>query len=144
MPARLSSPAKSSKINVNKILLSPKRKVKKSPLRAKSKKSPVKKSPVKKSPVRSPRRARKNPLRSPKKVRKKLVRPKSPKRAIALPESVRTPTKKNKKKKSTKRGASGWNNAVKQARKDLNLKGFVAIKKGSALYKRAREIYDAN
>lgn len=139
MPARLSSPARSSKINVNKILLSPKRKVKKSPLRAKNKKS----SP-KKSPVRSPRRTRKSPLRSPKKVRKKIVRPKSPKRAIALPESVRTPTKKSKKKKSTKRGASGWNNAIKQARKDLNLKGFVAIKKGGALYKRAREIYDAN
>merc|ERR550514_125149 len=35
----------------------------------------------------------------------------------------------------------GWNVAVQKARKELGLKGFVAIKKGSALYKKAKEFY---
>merc|ERR1712078_250766 len=35
----------------------------------------------------------------------------------------------------------GWTTAVKQARKALGLKGFVAIKKGSTLYKKAKEFY---
>ena len=35
----------------------------------------------------------------------------------------------------------GWTTAVQKARKALGLKGFVAIKKGSALYKKARELY---
>merc|ERR1711879_669194 len=45
---------------------------------------------------------------------------------------------------SKKRYASGvgkWIAAVTKARKDLGLKGFVAIKKGSALYKKAQEFY---
>merc|ERR1712216_497758 len=33
----------------------------------------------------------------------------------------------------------GWTTAVQKARKALGLKGFVAIKKGSALYKKAKE-----
>ena len=33
---------------------------------------------------------------------------------------------------------SAWSNAIKQARKDLNLEGFVPAKKGSPLYKRAK------
>merc|ERR1711904_127383 len=35
----------------------------------------------------------------------------------------------------------GWTTAVKQARKALGIKGFVAIKKGSALYNKAKELY---
>merc|ERR1712182_136201 len=35
----------------------------------------------------------------------------------------------------------GWITAVQKARRALGLKGFVAIKKGSALYKKARELY---
>merc|ERR1712182_25770 len=35
----------------------------------------------------------------------------------------------------------GWTIAVQKARKALGLKGFVAIKKGSALYKKAKEVY---
>ena len=35
----------------------------------------------------------------------------------------------------------GWTTAVQKARKALGLKGFVAIKKGSALYKKAKELY---
>merc|ERR1719410_1590913 len=34
-----------------------------------------------------------------------------------------------------------WTVAVQKARKNLGLKGFVAIKKGSALYKAAKDIY---
>merc|ERR1719267_305903 len=43
-----------------------------------------------------------------------------------------------------KRYASGigkWTAAVVKARKELGVKGFVAIKKGSALYKKAKEFY---
>merc|ERR1712146_85754 len=35
----------------------------------------------------------------------------------------------------------GWTTAVQKARKALGPKGFVAIKKGSALYKKAKEFY---
>merc|ERR1719378_982279 len=35
----------------------------------------------------------------------------------------------------------GWTTAVQKARKALGLKGFVAIRKGSALYKKAKEFY---
>merc|ERR1719230_1948539 len=35
----------------------------------------------------------------------------------------------------------GWIEAVSKARKELGVKGFVAVKKGSALYKKAKEIY---
>merc|ERR1711937_383238 len=35
----------------------------------------------------------------------------------------------------------GWTVACQKARKALGIKGFVAIKKGSALYKKAKELY---
>merc|ERR1719335_1722489 len=35
----------------------------------------------------------------------------------------------------------GWTAAVQKARKELGVKGFVAIKKGSAIYKKAKEFY---
>merc|ERR1712224_1100004 len=36
----------------------------------------------------------------------------------------------------------GWTVAVQKARKALNVKGFVAVKKGSALYKKAKEFFN--
>merc|ERR1711862_15944 len=36
----------------------------------------------------------------------------------------------------------GWTTAVQKARKALGVKGFVAIKKGSPLYKKAKEFYN--
>merc|ERR1719217_727683 len=36
----------------------------------------------------------------------------------------------------------GWTVAVQKARKALNVKGFVAVKKGSPLYKKAKEFYN--
>merc|ERR1719327_150298 len=36
----------------------------------------------------------------------------------------------------------GWTDAVQKARKELGVKGFVAVKKGSALYKKAKEFYE--
>merc|ERR1711904_444579 len=36
----------------------------------------------------------------------------------------------------------GWTEAVQKARKELGVKGFVAVKKGSALYKKAKEFYN--
>merc|ERR1719252_472649 len=43
-------------------------------------------------------------------------------------------------KKAYKR-ISGWVSAVAKAKKALGLKGFVAPKKGSALYKKAKSFY---
>merc|ERR1719329_449141 len=37
----------------------------------------------------------------------------------------------------------GWADALKKARAELGVKGFVAIKKGSALYKKAKELSTA-
>merc|ERR1711953_1199910 len=34
----------------------------------------------------------------------------------------------------------GWTSAVQKAKKELGAEGFVAIKKGSALYKKAKEL----
>merc|ERR1712146_483016 len=38
-------------------------------------------------------------------------------------------------------GLGLWTAAVSKARKALNVKGFVAIKKGTPLYKKAKEFY---
>merc|ERR1719451_284690 len=35
----------------------------------------------------------------------------------------------------------GWTTAVQKARKALGVKGFQAVKKGTPLYKKAKEIY---
>merc|ERR1711918_338462 len=44
-------------------------------------------------------------------------------------------------KKNYAKGIGKWTAAVSKARKALGVKGFVAIKKGSALYKKAKEFY---
>jgi hypothetical protein len=36
----------------------------------------------------------------------------------------------------------GWTQAVSKARKALGITGFCAVKKGTALYKKAREFYN--
>merc|ERR1719456_933260 len=46
------------------------------------------------------------------------------------------------KKASLRAKKHPWTSAVQKARKALGLKGFVAIKKGSALYKKAKEFYN--
>ena len=46
------------------------------------------------------------------------------------------------KKRSAFSKKSPWIAAVAKARKALGLKGFVAIKKGSPLYKKAKEFYN--
>ena len=45
------------------------------------------------------------------------------------------------KKMSQRMKNSPWLKAVKQARSALKIKGFCAIKKGSELYKKAKELY---
>ena len=47
------------------------------------------------------------------------------------------------KKRAAKSGFSAWTTAVQKARKALGCKGFVAIKKGSALYNKAKGFYGA-
>merc|ERR1719327_1088120 len=37
----------------------------------------------------------------------------------------------------------GWLDACQKAKKELGVKGFVPIKKGSAIYKKAKELYTA-
>merc|ERR1712154_87023 len=46
------------------------------------------------------------------------------------------------KKRYRNSGASKWANAFKQARKNLGIKGFQPLKKGSRLYRETRRIYD--
>ena len=51
----------------------------------------------------------------------------------------------NKKRKISKKlskGKKSWVGCVAKARKELGVKGFVAIKKGTPLYKRAKELYE--
>merc|ERR1711881_738181 len=44
-------------------------------------------------------------------------------------------------KKRYSQGLGKWTKAVEKARKELGVTGFVAIKKGPPLYKKAREFY---
>merc|ERR1719421_1996125 len=44
--------------------------------------------------------------------------------------------------KKAYKNIKGWTAAVQKPRKDLGVKGFVAIKKGSAIYKKAKEFYN--
>merc|ERR1719409_276158 len=44
--------------------------------------------------------------------------------------------------KKAYKNIKGWTEAVQEARKELGVKGFVAVKKGSALYKKAKELYN--
>jgi len=43
--------------------------------------------------------------------------------------------------KKAYKNIQGWTVAVQKAKKELGLKGFVAVKKGSALYKKAKEFH---
>tara|TARA_B110000971_G_scaffold171004_1_gene175750 strand:+ start:881 stop:1156 length:276 start_codon:yes stop_codon:yes gene_type:complete len=69
------------------------------------------------------------------------VRVKKPKSAKkSMKRSSKKSMKRSSKKKSSNKGVS-WFGAVAKARKELGIKGFVAIKKGTPLYNRAKEIY---
>lgn len=67
------------------------------------------------------------------------VRVKKPK-SLSKKLQRKTGKKKSSKKLSSNKGLS-WFGAVAKARKELKITGFVAIKKGTPLYKRAKEIY---
>jgi len=41
------------------------------------------------------------------------------------------------------KGLKKWCSAVEQARKEMGIEGFIAIKKGTPYYKKAKTIYDA-
>merc|ERR1712138_273767 len=43
--------------------------------------------------------------------------------------------------KKAYKNIKGWIVAVQKARKELGVKGFVPVKKGSAIYKKAKEFY---
>merc|ERR1711904_464262 len=45
------------------------------------------------------------------------------------------------KKQSAAGKKNGWMIAVQKARKELKIKGFVAVKKGNELYKKAKEFF---
>ena len=84
-----------------------------------------------------PKRKSKSKSKSSKNYRFSVHVKKSPRKSIKRSnKKVRTTPKKSKSK-----GKVTWFGAVAKARKELNITGFVAIKKGSPLYKRAKEIY---
>jgi len=62
---------------------------------------------------------------------------KSPRKSKSLKKSSKRPSK----SKSVSKGKMTWFQSVAKARKELNITGFVAIKKGTPLYKKAKEIY---
>ena len=69
------------------------------------------------------------------------VRVKKPKSAKkSMKRSSKKSMKRSSKKKSSNKGGA-WFGAVAKARKELGITGFVAIKKGTPLYKRSKEIY---
>ena len=62
---------------------------------------------------------------------------------VKKPRSSKRSLKKSSKKSSKKSMKKmSWVGCVAKARKELGVKGFVAIKKGTPLYKRAKELYD--
>ena len=69
---------------------------------------------------------------------------KASKTASGLSKANLTKSKSGKivsKKRSDRSKKSPWIKAVQAARKALGIKGFCAIKKGSPLYKKAKELY---
>ena len=66
---------------------------------------------------------------------------------LKKPDLMKTKTGRVVSKKSHANGKKnyanikGWTTAVQKARKALGVKGFQAVKKGSPLYKKAKEIY---
>jgi len=69
---------------------------------------------------------------------KRFTSKRVPKRKISTDTSK--PKGSHKSWKTTKR-AESWTDAVSMARKDLGITGFEPIRKGSALYTRAKELY---
>jgi hypothetical protein len=62
---------------------------------------------------------------------------------VKKPKSSKRSSKKSSKKSSSKSMKKmSWVGCVAKARKELGVKGFVAIKKGTPLYKRAKELYE--
>ena len=65
---------------------------------------------------------------------------KTVKRNMKRTKQVKGGGKRTKKVKKTLKKGMNWMKCLSKARKELGIKGFVAIKKGSPLYKRAKEI----
>ena len=76
----------------------------------------------------------------------RVKKPKSAKKSMkrsskkSMKRSSKKSMKRSSKKKSSNKGGA-WFGAVAKARKELGITGFVAIKKGTPLYKRSKEIY---
>ena len=68
-----------------------------------------------------------------------VKKPKSSKKSL---KRGKKSSSKNLSKKSSMKGKKSWVACVAKARKELGIEGFLAIKKGTPLYKRARELYD--
>jgi hypothetical protein len=70
----------------------------------------------------------------------RVKKPKSLSKKSRRKTGFKKSMKRSSKKKSSNKGVT-WFGAVAKARKELGIKGFVAIKKGTPLYKRSKEIY---
>merc|ERR1712098_57480 len=120
-----------------------KKKVAKKKIAKKGKKKAAKKKPTKKR-----RKAKKKPI-SKRAARSRVWRGKLAKSKGGLAKSALTKNKSgkivSKKRQALGQKAykriSGWTNACTKARKQLKLKGFHPIKKGTAYYKLAKQFY---
>ena len=61
---------------------------------------------------------------------------------VKKPKSFKKSSKSSKKSSKKSMKKMSWVGCVAKARKELGVKGFVAIKKGTPLYKRAKELYE--
>ena len=61
---------------------------------------------------------------------------------VKKPKGSKLSSKKSSRSSSKSMKKMSWVGCVAKARKELGVKGFVAIKKGTPLYNRAKELYE--
>ena len=71
-----------------------------------------------------------------------VKKPKSFKKSSKRKSSKKSTLSSSKKSSSKSMKKMSWVACVAKARKELGVKGFVAIKKGTPLYNRAKELYE--
>ena len=77
------------------------------------------------------------------KKRRRSRKRKSPKKRKSPRKAKKASKRRSKsRRKSSKKRSNPWIRAVQMARKQLGIKGFQPVRKGSRLYRMARDIYD--
>merc|ERR1712070_1360688 len=83
-------------------------------------------------------------MKAMKAMKKKPISAKLARRHLFAGKITKTSTGKivsKKRSANAKTSLGAWTAAVQKARKALNIKGFAVIKKGTPLYKKAKELY---